>query len=404
MLGPTLSFAAVLLWSVAPGTKAPPASEGEPSVPSFEDDSPLPPSWTPDYGQRTPRKKLGLDTTLFVNFDGVELGDCEPSDSHANCSWIRPDTTYPAWSGTLQTKLAIMASARKRLVRYGVRVTSIRPPSSENYTMIVYGGDADEEEVLGIAPGGDCHDARPNQIAFAFLDGSRRTWSAGGGTTLVHEAGHTWGLDHIDQRLAVMNPFGDNSVTEISNTCDNIVSDAELTPGETRCPELSLENCGALDKQHAAARLIRLFGAPYVDSSAPLLNLVEPFDGWYEQGPDADVSINVDIWDDLHPQTYQVEIDIEGLFDSPATLEVGELEFELTSLPLGTWTVQIRAWDEAGNRGELSFDLEIGEIPRDELPLDDACSCRASEPQRGAQGGALLLFGLLSMGLARVRR
>jgi hypothetical protein len=345
-------------------------------------------------------RKIGTNTILYVNFDGVELGDCEPSNSKKNCSWIRPDTSYEPWSGTLQTKLAIMASARKRLERYGVRVTGLRPDDSEDYTMIVYGGDADEEGVLGLAPGGDCNDSLPNQVGFAFLDGDRRSWSAGGGTTLVHEAGHTWGLDHIDERLAVMNPFGDNSVTDVSNFCQEIVVDSELTPGETRCPELSMENCGALDKQHSAARLIRLFGAPYVDDTAPVLTLRTPFDGWYEQGPDAAVSLEVDIWDDVHPQIYDIEVEIPGAFDQVARFEAGELDFDITGLPLGTWTIQIRAWDEAGNRGDLSFEVEIGDIPRSELPLDDGCN---SISRRSGDNGAALAF-LFVLTLARPRR
>jgi MYXO-CTERM domain-containing protein len=402
VFGPVLA-ASVLLWTAPPAPSQASARAALDDPPGYDGDALLPRSWTLGQVPTPVGKKLGLNTTLFVNFDGVELGDCEPSDSHRNCSWIRPDSVYEAWSGSLQTKLAIMASARKRLARYGIRVTGLRPSDSENYTMIVYGGDADEEGVLGLAPSGDCNDARPNQVAFAFLDGARRTWSSGGGTTLVHEAGHTWGLDHIDDQQAVMNPFGDNKVTEISNRCDQIVLDAELTPGESRCPELAMEHCGSVGQQHAAARLIRLFGAPYVDTSAPILTLTQPFDGWYEQGPGADIPINVEIWDDLHPQTYQIEIDVEGLFDDPVVMEDSNIDFELNGLPLGNWHVQIRAWDEAGNRGELGFDLEVGERPRDELPLDDGCNCRVGEDSDGAPRGAWLLI-LAGMTLARAPR
>ena len=39
-----------------------------------------------------------------------------------------------------------------------------------------------------------------------------------------------------------------------------------------------------------------------------------------------------------------------------ASFEAGELDFDVTGLPLGSWTVQIRAWDEAGNRGDAALD------------------------------------------------
>ena len=43
-----------------------------------------------------PRRKLGTNTTIFVNFDGVTIGECDPSNSHKNCHWLETGETFEA--------------------------------------------------------------------------------------------------------------------------------------------------------------------------------------------------------------------------------------------------------------------------------------------------------------------
>ena len=356
---------AATLWTFAPPT---PAAEVGP--PGFDGDTR---ALSPDT--LIPRgRKVGTPTTLFVNFDGVEIGECDPSNSKRDCHWLREGNTYPAWSGSLQTRVSILQTARSVLEEFGVRVTSRRPPDREDYTMVVYGGDADNEGVLGIAPAGDCNDALPNQIAFAFLDGRRRTWVNGGATTLIHEAGHTWGLDHINERFAVMNPFGDNTRTSVAEACTPVVGSSDLEPADARCEARAIEECGSIAVQHSGRRLRWLFGGAYVDDISPRLSLVSPFDGKYFEGPGAAFLVDVDIDDDLHEQAYAFEIEIPGLLDTPAQFETYDGDFELDGLPLGEWTIHIRAWDEAGNLGELEFGVVVGDTAIEDLPLDDGCS------------------------------
>ncbi|MFO0635661.1 MAG: hypothetical protein U0168_22700 [Nannocystaceae bacterium] len=111
-------------------------------------DVPLPPAPREHFGHgdalvdgRLPRtaRKPGTPTTLFVNFDGVDLGHCNPSNSIKNCHWYNDAEPIPAFSGSLQTKVSILQAMRRHADMFGVRITGVRPRSG-HYTMLVYGG------------------------------------------------------------------------------------------------------------------------------------------------------------------------------------------------------------------------------------------------------------------------
>ena len=340
------------------------------------------------------RRKLGTNTTIFVNFDGVTLGHCNPSNSKENCSWINPGIEFPPWSGSWQTRVAILDSMRSKARDLGIRITGVRPPDHEDYVMIVYGSadDADEDEVvLGRAPSGDCWDQLPNQIGFAYLDGEYASWTNGGATTVLHEAGHTWGLDHIDANYAVMSPAGDNSNAYFNENCHQVVSGVELEPGGESCPEINLEQCGVEDAQRDKAVLKMLFGEPYVDEQAPVLELVSPADGAYFQGP-ANFDVDLEIHDDLHPQLYSRAISVDGLVEYPFEEGLTNIDFPVAELPNGNWTFEIRVRDEAGNESSLEFRVDVG----DEAPHsgDDGCACASTNANPARLLWALILFPL----------
>lgn len=350
---------------------------------------------TPPPG--APRRKLGAPVTLFVNFDGAEIGECNPSDSHHDCSWINPDVTIPPWSGTPQARVGVLQAMRSIVRPYGIRVTGTRPPSNQDYTMVVYGGTEEEFGSLGLAPAGDCWDQYTNQIAFAYMDGERVGWVNGGAATAVHEAAHTWGLDHIKEEYAVMAPAGDNSRTYFQTECVPIVSDANYTLGGESCPVINDQLCGNESQQHDQALLAYLFGDAYVDHERPELRLLAPEDGAYFQAP-ADFDVRIAVDDDLHPQAYERRIWIEGLVPEP---EEGQLavdaDFEVDALPIGTWTFHVSLRDEAGNEGSVSFEVVVGEDPP---PEDDAgCGCRA-----GVSGTGAMLWMLAPLAIRRRKR
>lgn len=356
------------------------------------------PSRPADWSPAPQARKLGTNTTIFVNFDGVEIDYCSPSNSHNNCSSFENGRTFAPFSGGLAQRVAILDAMRSQVNQYGVRVTGSRPPADEPYVMVVYGGERENEDSpLGRAPAGDCWDDLPNEVAFVYLDGEQeRTWVNGGAATALHEAAHTWGLDHIGLEGYLMAPAGDNNKANYFDGCAQIVDNVELDPvDEASCPQINVELCGLATFQHDVALLNLLFGQPYIDDVAPQMELIRPFDGIYLQGP---VSFPVDIRviDDQHPQVYEVAIGIEGLIDSPMFTAALDPSFDVQDLPIGEWRFVVRLRDEAGNEGSLAFTVVVGE----EAPvLDDGCACRAS----GA-GGAWGMAGLVWVMLVGRRR
>lgn len=317
---------------------------------------------------------LGTSTTVFVNFDGIDLGECNPSDSKRDCSWYNFEEPFEPFSGSTQTKVSVLQAMRNDVSEYGIRVTATRPEQGD-YTMVVYGGTELEYEALGSAPAGDCDDARPNQIAFAHLDGELATWVNGGATTALHEAAHSWGLDHIDVEGSIMFPSGDNSPTFFRDECDVTVVDTDLTPGDASCPELNDAHCGDARLQHADARLRRLFGPPYLDTTPPTLTLLEPVDGQYFQAP-ASFDVLFETEDDLHPQAYSIWAWL-GEEPRPADGSVrASPDFNVAELPIGTWDFHVVVADEAGNETRLDFTIEVGEDPPPDPAVDgEGCGC-----------------------------
>ena len=400
----------------APASAAPGAT---PSGPVITPAHPPQPSASPRYAGRTfamdapipqapaqlglspqgevSARELGTPTTLFVNFDGVHLEPCAVSNSKKDCHWYNTDDPFPAFSGTIQTQVSILQAMRRDASDYGIRITATRPPDDEDYTMIVYGGTEMDYGALGSAPAGDCGNQLPNQIVFAHLDGELNDWVNGGATAALHEAAHSWGLDHIDTSPSIMFPAGNNAATTFLHQCADVVENTALEPGEAACPEINALFCDDGNGQDAPSVLTHLFGPAYVDSSAPQLTLVEPEPGAYFQAPAAfDVVFELD--DDLHPQVYRMAawIGDETPPDPSVLLEPG---FAVNELPVGTWEFHVQIADEAGNSSILDFEIEVGlDPPPVDDPDDGGCACRAPRaPDRGPRGWptvALMLFGM----------
>lgn len=320
----------------------------------------------PAAGDRPPHVR-GTPTALYINFDGVALTACEPSSAALDCSSLYGDRSFPPFSGGFQAELAIVQAARRLTEGVGIRITTSRPIDRDDYTMVVYGGQAGAEQVLGRAPGGDCGDRIPGQIAFAFLDGPLRGWVNGGATTAVHEAAHTWGLDHVDAAGTLMYPTGDNAEITLGDGCAVVVADSGLTPGGATCPDDHARFCPP-GQQDARAELLDLFGPGYFDLAAPRLTLRAPEPGARFLAPGS-FSVEIGVEDDFHPQRYGVLITVDGI-DQPYQYagSFDSLRFDVGQLAAGAWTVHVRVTDEAGHAAALDFAVEVA---------GDETGCRA---------------------------
>lgn len=366
--------------------------------PRYPRDAPTPPQPPPfgpqDLGFRD--RELGTPITLFVNFDGVELGACSPSNSKKDCHWYNNEP-IPPFSGDMQARVAILQAMRRHTDDHGIRITGVRPDDGD-YAMVVYGGTEEEFGALGSAPAGDCLDTLPNEIAFAHLDGELAPWIVAGSTTALHEAAHTWGLDHIDLPTEIMFPEGDNSPTAFDDRCHGVVADVDLTVGEPSCPDLNEEICDATGRQNSHATLATLFGPAYVDVDPPQLELASPDDGEYFQAP-ASFEVVLEVVDDLHPQAYTMWTwygDGPRPSDSTVTVTPG---FRVDALPVGTWSFHVAVADEAGHETQLDFDIEVGVDPPPE-PTEGGCDVGGGH----AGGGDLGVLAFLPAVLAARRR
>ena len=230
------------------------------------------------------------------------------------------------------------------------------------------------------------------------IDGELVEWVNGGATTALHEAAHTWGLDHVDTERTIMFPTGNNEPTAFGDGCYAVVADVDLSPGTASCPELNAELCDAEAQQNATAVLRRLFGGSYVDVQAPVVKLVEPADGQYFQAP-ASFDVVLDIRDDLHPQVYQAAFWLGDQAKPEATPFI-EDHISVVDLPVGSWAFHVELTDEAGNATRLDFEIEVGEDPP---PEPHEGGCRVSGVPRGGVSGLLALVWLLLPALARRR-
>ncbi len=362
-------------------------------------DVPLPPAPREHFGHgdalvdgRLPRtaRKPGTPTTLFVNFDGVDLGHCNPSNSIKNCHWYNDAEPIPAFSGSLQTKVSILQAMRRHADMFGVRITGVRPRSG-HYTMLVYGGTEAQYGALGSAPSGDCYDGYPDEIGFVHLDGELVDWVVAGATTSLHEAAHTWGLDHVDLETEIMYPEGDNTPTAFDDACHGIVADVDLTPGEPSCPELNDALCSAPDRQDSVQALVELFGPPYVDETPPTIELVAPHDGAYFQAP-GEFEVELELDDDLHPQAYAMWAWLDGEARPAEPNLLVAPGFDVEGLPVGHWRFHVAIADEAGNEATLSFEVEVGVDPPPEPQPPQGCALGPVTPARAPLLAALPLL------------
>ncbi len=257
----------------------------------------------------------------------------------------------------------MLQAVRSLLANYGVRVTGVRPPDTEDYTMVVYGGTEAEFGALGSAPSGDCDNAFPNDIAFAHVDGPLSDWVTGGATTAAHEAAHTWGLDHVDRSRELMFPTAGARAAYVGDTCLQVVKNVQLDPGGASCPERNIDVCDDAQLQHNDHALTRLFGPGYRDQTAPTVTVVYPQDGQYFQAP-ATFTVELVIADDLHPQQYRQWVHFADESRPKGASRLLEPSFSVKGLDApGMYNVVIVIADEAGNETEVDFSFEVGDGP-----------------------------------------
>ncbi len=203
------------------------------------------------------RQALGTSGrgVLFLNFDGqsMKYGN---SSSRQNTSWLVPQgwsVKIPAFSaqsyGVSRTQAiaAVVEMVKKDFASWDIVVTTERPTQGD-YTMVMVGGSpsllGEAYGTAGVAPL-DIGNPNRNDVVFVFsevLDSLRELASC-----ISHEAGHSFGLDHLEPRNAIMYPvlqpgtltfqrariYGTNSVQDQPGTLSKLFGGA---PGSDAAP------------------------------------------------------------------------------------------------------------------------------------------------------------------------
>ena len=374
---------------------APPDDEGLPlhtsAIPTAELRSDLQP------------RAAGTPETLYINFDGGVLQSGCGNDPRYDCSTLTDlfDGYVGPYDGNETQRISILQATRKDLKEFGVRVVIDRPAPDVPYTMVLY-GDLGPQDFAGIAPYIDCEDRRGGDTSFTQGFGSSNT----GSTVILQEAAHTWGLEHVDSELDILNPFKSAGLNQsFRNECFKIVSDTDLTPTQGSCNQVHTRFCET-GFQNSWQEMNLLFGPAIPDTTAPTLEITSPADEGTFVLP-ITIPLLGDVQDDLHPQFYVVEV-----FDGDVSIYRGDrlgLDLLLVSPPEGDYDLRVVIADEAGNTAEDSVRFTIlpagSELPPD--PEDEAED--PSEPQGCRTGGAPAgawapLFVLLVLGARRRAR
>ncbi|MCR9160532.1 MAG: hypothetical protein ACE37F_27940 [Nannocystaceae bacterium] len=322
---------------------------------------------------------------LYINFEGAVLQKGCGNDPHFNCSTLAEtfDGYVGPYTGNTQQRLSILQATRQTVAEYGVRVVTRRPPDDVDYTMVIY-GDLGEQSFAGVAPYIDCEDLNLGDTSFT----AAFTGSNTGSTVILQEAAHTWGLEHVDSELDVMNPFKSAGLSQsFVDDCLPIVANTALerTPGT--CNQIHTQFCDP-GFQNSHREMLLLFGEHEPDVEPPLFELVYPPDASTFVLPTTFV-LRGTIEDELHPQFYDIAVFNNGEPVGDERMGVGlegDLELVITDPEPGEYAVRVVLTDEGGNASEDTVRFTI--LPEgSELPEDDEGEATPEGAEACALGG-----------------
>lgn len=371
-------------------------------APLLEPGLPMEPAPLVSSGPDVVAPNPGTPTILFVNFDGAVLRrDCG-NDAHYDCSTLANnfDGFVPPFTGGATPRSSIMQAARRDLEPFGVRVVAERPPDGVEYSQVIYGA-LGAQSFAGIAPYIDCGNQFPSDTAF-----SQPYFNANlGATVIVHEAGHTWGLEHVETVDDNMFPVAEGISATFTDECHQIVANTDLDPGSGSCNAMHEMWCPT-GSENTFQELAFLFGPALEDEMAPTVEITSPAQDSVHELPVV-LDLTADLSDDQDPELFDVELFVDDVLVFDDRLW-GGVDFPFVTDQPGIYEVRIVATDPSGKVGEDTVTFELVEngaiaIP----PPPDGCSVthvssdfRAhgrGRAGRGTDRGHWLPFALLGL-------
>ena len=358
--------------------------------------------WTPPLPMAeppaTPPAAREGPEILYINFDGAVLQRGCGNDARYDCSTLAGlfDGYVGPFTGNDIQRMSILQATRKAVADFGIRVLVDRPPDDAPYTMVLY-GDLGPQSFAGVAPYIDCKDQRPGDTSFS----QGFTSSSIGATVILQEAAHTWGLEHVDSPLDILNPFKSQITNQrFVDECLKIVANTDLEPTAGVCNQVHTLFCES-GYQNSFREMKLLFGDHVPDVEPPTIEIISPDAGSTFVLPTT-ISLRARIEDDLHPQFYQIDVYSSG--DLVFQEVTDRIDLLLTNPPAGDYELRVAIRDEAGNPADDTVRFTVlpegAEFPDDaETDPDDAAGgCRFGDPS------SLGLFVPLAWVVGRRRR
>jgi len=151
---------------------------------------------------------------LYVSFDGATIQrGTSRGQSFIPCQ--RQSEIPPSGiSSGRQNEILDLVQTYFNEANARIHITGNRPAPNEDFTTIVVGGTYASlgcrgRGILGVAPY-DVGNRNKNDIGFAFNNANHSNFLTA--TTIAHEAAHSFGLDHIDNRQGIMFPSLSNQI------------------------------------------------------------------------------------------------------------------------------------------------------------------------------------------------
>ncbi len=274
------------------------------------------------------------EQVLFLNFDGATIKRVDKTandDSSINTSAIVDTVSvgqtivFPAFDSTPYAPDFTDATARTFIVdkvktwyeQYNVFVTTTRPASGR-YTMLMVGGSVGTFLVnpgasVGIAPL-DCDNQRQLNIGFSFAVSvmgaapttlmQRQSRLFAVAMTVAHEAGHTFGLEHVNNMIDIMTASVSLNVTGF------LVPANPLTEGNATCGSGTTESTDGRLKLNLGLAP----SGPVV--AKPIITLLSPKNG------------------ETVPRTFTISVDVQQPANAGGTIT--KVEFQQAGATLAT--------------------------------------------------------------------
>lgn len=204
---------------------------------------------------------------LYVNRceGGETITSAGFENSRTNSSTIIPRTiTFPAYPGSNSSWTSLMSEVRSILSPFGIEVTDQDPGDTPHTEIIACGQSFLGSSVLGVAPFGCGLVANAIGYAFAEEHFSERQLAE----TIVHEAGHTWTLNHLydcADPMTYLEGCGNKSFQDSSLQCAGV--------GGGGSWQVEPCSCGGTT-QNSFQTLFGYFGPN--NNAFPVLNLEQP--------------------------------------------------------------------------------------------------------------------------------